>query len=142
MQRGFTLLELLLVMIIVSVLGGVAIMNWPGQNLEQGVSVQRLVSDIRYAQLRVMACENCDRGEMVFSVNPPEYRFFLYRDATATAEAFADGEMIRDLEPTGLSFSGTLGFDATFGEPTITLPPDSGICVFPETGYVEAGPCS
>lgn len=47
---GFTLIELVLVIIVTSILAGVTMINWPGASLSLHAETEKLVNNIRYTQ--------------------------------------------------------------------------------------------
>lgn len=53
-QRGFTLIELVIVIIITTILAAVVIGLWPGQVANVGAQAELLASDIRYTQMLSM----------------------------------------------------------------------------------------
>nr|WP_264180141.1 hypothetical protein [Desulfurispirillum indicum] len=135
-------------LVIVGVLGGVLAINWPGSDVESGAYAQRMVSDIRYAQLTAMTCSTCNNVEFVINGNS----YSMEIDGTPTP--FADGEMVRNMGQLGLTLAGSsINFARELGIPrdnanqALTAPAsfnlsDSAICVYHQTGYVEMDTCS
>ena len=48
--KGFTLIELVMVLILISILAVFASINWPGRSINLAAQAEQLVNDIRYAQ--------------------------------------------------------------------------------------------
>jgi prepilin-type N-terminal cleavage/methylation domain-containing protein len=53
-QKGFTLIELVMVIVLITILAGTAIVTWPGTKINLNAQAQQLASDIRYAQSLAM----------------------------------------------------------------------------------------
>ncbi|WP_027389745.1 type II secretion system protein [Chrysiogenes arsenatis] len=140
-RKAFTMLELVVVIVILGILAGSATMLWPGRDLEVGAYSERLVSDIRYVQLRTMTCETCSEGAFVISGN--SYAFTL----DGVAESFADGDTTRNLGSKGFVLSGSnIIFDNEFGVPNIVthatmILSGTTICIYAQTGHAEVGAC-
>ena len=49
-QTGFSLIELVTIIVVISILMVVALINWPGKVLNLDAQAYQLASDIRYAQ--------------------------------------------------------------------------------------------
>lgn len=54
-QSGFTLLELVIVIIVLSIISTVVLFNWPGMTVNVGGQAQQLANDIRYTQALAMS---------------------------------------------------------------------------------------
>ncbi len=57
-QNGWTLIELAVVMVIITIVSLVVVMRWPGEGINLEAQAQQLASDIRYTQALAMT-----RGE-------------------------------------------------------------------------------
>lgn len=53
-QQGFTLIELVIVILVISILSTFVIMNHPGTSINLGAEAKQLASDIRYTQALAM----------------------------------------------------------------------------------------
>lgn len=60
LQRGFTLIELVIVMLVLAILAATALIAWPGETPGLYGSMRQLAADIRYAQSLAMS-----RGQRV-----------------------------------------------------------------------------
>lgn len=53
-QQGFTLIELIIVIMVISILASYAVMKHPGTTINLGAEAKQLASDIRYTQTLAM----------------------------------------------------------------------------------------
>lgn len=53
-QKGFTLLELVIVIILLSILSATALITWPSMSINLGAQAQQLADDLRYTQSMAM----------------------------------------------------------------------------------------
>ncbi|MDH5633386.1 MAG: prepilin-type N-terminal cleavage/methylation domain-containing protein [Gammaproteobacteria bacterium] len=79
--RGFSIVELVLVIVIVSILAAGAGLLWPGSTMNLDAQARQLVSDIRYTQL--LAMMRGERFRVEFSLN--SYRITDRTGATVVA---------------------------------------------------------
>lgn len=73
--KGFTLIELIMVMVVLSVLAALASMRMPGDGINVGAQAEQLASDIRYTQSMAMS-----RGQR-FRVNFTSSTYQITNDA-------------------------------------------------------------
>ncbi|QIT55544.1 prepilin-type N-terminal cleavage/methylation domain-containing protein [Aquisalimonas sp. 2447] len=145
MSAGFSLFELLLVLVIVGALALVAGGRWSGWTGNLDGAADTLAADLRFAQSR--ALHDITSYRIVFDGGD---RYFIQRqegeDDFGDA-AFADGSREREL-PRGVQRSGPAGDEVRFryplgdldGDAIITLSRNGtqrSLRVVAETGYVE-----
>ncbi len=53
-QQGFTLIEMVTVLIVISIIGVTAMLRWPAQGINLGAQANQLANDIRYTQSLAM----------------------------------------------------------------------------------------
>ncbi len=80
-QHGFTLVELVTVLLIVSVISVTAIVSWPGDGISLSAQADQLLGDIRYAQSMAM-----HRGQR-YRINFASDRYWLSDESGATVYA-------------------------------------------------------
>lgn len=80
MQRGFTIIELVMVLILLAILAAVAIPRFSGYGgMKQGNAVLKIASDIRYAQNKATTTQKRSRVLFTGSTN-----YDIYSCATAS----------------------------------------------------------
>lgn len=86
MQRGFTLIELVMVLLLLAILAAVAIPRFSGYgSIKQGNAVVKIASDIRYAQNRATTTQQ--RHRMNFNTSTTydiQFCNGIYNTATCT----------------------------------------------------------
>lgn len=99
-QKGFTLIELICVIIVLGVLSVNAFIQWPGTAINSGAEAQQVANDIRYTQSLSMSKGNRYSFVIVSSTT------YQIRNSSGTAVTNTMGGTTTTLN-TGLSF-GTL----------------------------------
>ena len=85
MQRGFTLIELVMIITLLAILAAVAIPRFSGFGaIKQGNAVMKIASDIRYAQNRATTTQQRSRVSFVDATNYEVYFCATYTQATCT----------------------------------------------------------
>ncbi|MEK6726173.1 MAG: type II secretion system protein [Deltaproteobacteria bacterium] len=85
MQRGFTLIELVMILMLIAILAAVAIPRFSGYGaIKQGNAVVKIASDIRYAQNRATTTQQRSRLSSVDATNYEVYFCASYTQATCT----------------------------------------------------------
>ncbi len=144
-SAGFSLFELLLVLIIIGALVVVSAGRWGGWTGDLDGAADTLAADLRFAQSR--ALHNITSYRIVFSDSD---RYYIQREESEDVfgdAAFADGSIEREF-PRGVQRSGPAGDEIRFRYPLGNLDEDATITlsrngaqrslrVLAETGYVE-----
>lgn len=100
-MKGFTLIELIIVIVIVSILAAMPFLNWPSSSISLAGQAQQLANDIRYAQS--LAMTKAQRYRLVISTGSNSYQIL---NSAGTAILFSSGSTTVTLN-SGISF-GTL----------------------------------
>ncbi len=98
---GFTFVELIIVMMLISVLAVGAYLNWPGKTLQLGGQISQIANDIRYAQSLSMSKDQ-------------RYRFVITSSTTYQITNSSGTAIILALGSSTI----TLGTGITFGSLT------------------------
>ncbi len=78
-KRGFSLIELIVVLMLMMIVGSVAYMAWPNDDFNVSAQAESLASDIRYTQ--ALSVTKNERHRVDFT-NPEQYQIL---DSTGTA---------------------------------------------------------
>ncbi|MBN1684629.1 MAG: prepilin-type N-terminal cleavage/methylation domain-containing protein [Gammaproteobacteria bacterium] len=70
-MHGFTLLEIVIVLIILLIIGSILALFWPGKSIELRSQTEQLAQDIRYTQS--LCVSRNARYRLVFNLSPPGY---------------------------------------------------------------------
>lgn len=155
-NRGFTLLEVLLVLVLISIFATIAVTRQPNTNGTLIAQKSTLASHIRYAQMRSM---NSDT-KWGISLDPDNSGYWLFENSSAEKRLLPGEETVDvDLSPKGISISFSAGSNSfrfdDWGRPmsgdtyltsglTIDLMKSDGsdtqietLVVTPETGFVQ-----
>jgi prepilin-type N-terminal cleavage/methylation domain-containing protein len=97
-QRGFTLIEVVIVIAMMSILAAITVLRWPGSNINIGAEARQLANTIRYTQALAMSTNQ---------------RYHFYR-ASATTYQIRNASSTPIALPNGVT-TGTLGSGITFG---------------------------
>lgn len=118
--KGFTLFEVVMVVLIMSVLAVVTFVRWPGYSLNVGAQAQQLASDIRYTQALSMST-----GQRYYLQITTGSRLYQIKNEAGTAITLPNGANSVTLG-TGISFgtltnlpSSLIAFDGV-GTPYVT----------------------
>lgn len=85
MQRGFTIIELVMILTLIAILAAVAIPRFSGYGAtKQGNAVLKIASDIRYAQNRATTTQQRSRVSIVDATTYEVYFCASYTQATCT----------------------------------------------------------
>lgn len=89
MQRGFTLIELVMIITLLAILAAVAIPQFSGYGaIKQGNAVLKIASDIRYAQNRATTTQQ--RSRVSFTANDYTINYCAnYTSSTCTCAAWS-----------------------------------------------------
>lgn len=153
-NKGFTLIELITIILLVGVLSVVATAKWPGAMKEEAAA-KEFKRALRYAQHQAMTREYISGNPWGLVVNASGDRYTIQLlDGSANVvdfnnRALLDDNTITINDPTadGLWFNG-LGepLDASgnpLGASTYTIAGTENLTVCPQTGYViEGATCS
>jgi MSHA pilin protein MshC len=123
--KGFTLVELVVVIIVISVLAIVVNIQWPGTSLNLGAQTEQLASDLRYTQALAMT-----QGQR-YCLKIAGSTYQIINSATNTAIILAFGNS-----------SVTLGNSITFGA---IVPASTSMFVFGGSGipyYSTSSTCT
>jgi prepilin-type N-terminal cleavage/methylation domain-containing protein len=156
-ERGFTLIELVMVIMIIGILSVTVAMQWQGYNINLGAKAYQLESDIRFTQALSMSTDQ--RYYLSITTSTSSYQI---KNAAGTAIVLGNGATTATLG-TGISF-GTLtnlpnnliafsgagipctstGSAGTVLASTATIPLTTGtltltISITPTTGMVSIG---
>jgi len=140
--RGFTLAELVIVIVIAAILAAIAIPQFNQPAIDAAWFHEQARSTVRYAQRTAVAQRRC----VFVQVAPPDMRLF-YGDGgcaiTGTAVAdLASGQPVAIAAPAGMAFGaapGQFSFNG-LGRPSAAATVTVGsrtITVTAETGYVQ-----
>lgn len=102
-QRGFTLVELVTVLLIISVISVTAIVSWPGDGINLSAQADQLVGDIRYAQSMAM-----HRGQR-YRINFASDRYWMSDESGSTTHAHPVAGTSNVMLGAGMSLSSTHG---------------------------------
>jgi prepilin-type N-terminal cleavage/methylation domain-containing protein len=121
-MQGFTLLELMIVIVIMAILAIAPFFNWPGTSLNLEGQAQQLTQDIRYTQ--ALSMSQAQRYRLVITAGTSSYQIL---NSSGAAVSFPSG-----------STTVTLGSGISFG--TFTNLPNS-LIVFDGKGipYTTTG---
>jgi MSHA pilin protein MshC len=140
-SRGFTLLELVTVILILGILAAVAAANFNQKSIDQTWFREQVKSALRYAQKTAIA----QRRLVYVSVNPSApYQLSLCYDAgcASPVSSLASGAPFVLTPPSGIILTASaspFSFNG-LGQPSaaVTLAVDGGpVTVTAETGYVQ-----
>lgn len=149
-QRGFTLIELVMVIVILGILSAVVYERWP-TGMEEAAAAKELKRAVRYAQHKAMTREfTTDAAAWGIVVNP-DFSYTVRRAGAAPAgEPPAEPEYVNRClnseNPPPCAIPITVGsvFFNGLGEPTAattftigTAPNDHNVTISAETGYVN-----
>ncbi|MEW5757266.1 MAG: GspH/FimT family pseudopilin, partial [Pseudomonadota bacterium] len=102
-QCGFTLVELVTVLLIVSVISVTAVVSWPGEGISLSAQADQLLGDIRYAQSLAM-----HRGQR-YRINFAGDRYWLSDESGSTVYAHPVVGSTNVMLGSGISLSSTNG---------------------------------
>jgi prepilin-type N-terminal cleavage/methylation domain-containing protein len=89
--KGFTLIELVILLLIIAVLAVVVNINWPGSTLNLGAQTSQLATDLRYTQALSMT-----RGQR-YCLKISGNTYQIVNSATGTAMVLAYGNLTATL---------------------------------------------
>ena len=103
--NGFTILEVILVLVLISIFAAIAVTRQPSTNVTLKSQKTALQSHIRYAHMR--ALNNNDAWGIVFNLD--QHSYALFKDSAETKRLLPGEELVDvDLEDTGIAiFEGT-----------------------------------
>lgn len=110
MRRGYSLLELTVVITILAVLTGFATRALEFASIREGLTAERLAADLRYAQARAMATHN----RTWVSFDTANNRYTVYEEDPANTGKAGRLDMVDPLTA-GSPFRVTLGDDEAGG---------------------------
>lgn len=84
MKRGFTLMELIIIIIVMAIIASVVFVSWPGQSVNVNTSAERLANDLRYMQY---ISHGRDKTYQITFV-PASARYDLFEVTDSGNEAF------------------------------------------------------
>lgn len=144
--RGFTLVELIMVMLVMGIIAAIVMPLWPGKQLELSAQASRLASDIRYTQhlattrgMRFQLLRVSSSSYRIQSIETtPEVIDTVTLTSGVTLNAFTnnliafgtDGTPYATATIPGTALSSTLTISLTDGANT------ASITVTPQTGLV------
>ena len=141
-ERGFSVLELVLVLMIVAVIAAVAAPRWAGWTADIERHAASLGADLRYAQSQAM---HQGRG-YALCLDGEGYSLYAGPECSGDTQAFADGRTRRSLQGVAVAGTDTVRFrnpmgsvddaaeiELAAGGRTVT------VSVEAETGYVSVG---
>lgn len=154
-RRGFTLIELIIIIIVVGILGSLLYYSWPGYGMNANLAAQQVANDLRYMQY--IAHSRSQTYQVTFVPASNRYDLFESDGSSAVKHPFNDSNQVS--LPVGVTMSvnsairnNILAFDAD-GEPLqgagaaplssvgqITLVADNVpqyVCIKTNTGLVE-----
>lgn len=153
-QRGFTLIELAIVIIVIAIIGVVSFMKWTGTDINVGGQAKQLASDISYTQSLAMT-----KGVRYYLIITGTNTYQI-RNASGSAQTLAMGNTTVTLN-TGITFgsltnlpNSLIAFDGkgapyttasspgttlsgTATIPLITSSSTRTVSIAPTTGYVS-----
>ena len=84
MKRGFTLIELMIIVIVIAILASVVFFTWPGQSVNVNSAAERMANDLRYMQY---IAHSRDKTYQITFV-PASRRYDLFEWTGSTTVAF------------------------------------------------------
>ena len=149
-NQGFTLIELIMVILLLGIVSVVATVKWPG-DMKESAAVKEFKRIIRYAQHHAMTREYLSGDAWGLTVSANKYTIENQDGNPPPIQDFDDRYLLGDsaitiTDPTGgdgLWFNG-LGepidsSGAQLGSLTYTIAGTENLTVCPQTGYVVEG---
>lgn len=102
--RGFSLIELIIVLILMTIVGSVAYMAWPNDTFNVSAQAESLASDIRYTQ--ALSVTKNARYRVDFT-NPAQYQIL---DSTGTATTIPSVNATTVAFATGITHSSAINY--------------------------------
>lgn len=112
MKKGFTILELVVVMVIIGILAGAMYTAWPGKKVNANLFSAQLASDLRYVQMLSISRNN--PYELKFDTGNNQYQLFRINNGS--------NEVAEDHPFTN---SNTVTYDSDIAVTLTNLPNDS-----------------
>ncbi|MDO8445066.1 MAG: prepilin-type N-terminal cleavage/methylation domain-containing protein [Deltaproteobacteria bacterium] len=166
MQRGFTLIELVMILLLIAILAAVAIPRFSGYGaIKQGNAVMKIASDIRYAQNRATTTQQRSRVSFTGAATYEVRYCTSYTQATCSCSSWnfatdpytrgnfqvnlnndfsgvtiANTVSLLEFDPLGRPYNGAVSCTASVGT-TVAVKyggePDKNIIVQSQTGMVS-----
>lgn len=146
-QKGFTLIEIISILILISILTVFVIPHFIGNSYEQRAAADKLKSHIRQAKLRALGSDTS------WGINANGNMYWLFKSANSTAPIRFLGEDQKKISlPSGVNLDFTISFAPKWGTPHNGEDPNSDpalgsnktinvgstrISIIPDTGFVH-----